>query len=269
MKTIPGLSRRAAVLAALLVPCAYLPAQTAAAPAAAAPREEEVLVLTPFEVTSSGEEGYNAATTLAGNRLKTELRDVGSAIQVVTSQFLRDTGATDNTSLLQYTTGTEVGGLRGNFAGFGNAAQLNEDTLRPSENTRVRGLAAADNTRDYFRSDIPWDSYNVDRVELQRGANSILFGQGSPAGIINTGLKTAVFKNSGEAELRVDSYGTLRGTLDINRVLVPKELAIRISALAEDEKFRQEEAFSKDKRIYAALRYEPKVLNREGLITAI
>lgn len=243
---------------------------SATSPAPAKPEDEEVLVLTPFEVSaSSTKDGYNAATTLAGNRLKTELRDVGSAIQVVTSQFLKDTGATDNNSLLQYTTGTEVGGLRGNFAGFGNAAQLNEDTLRPNENTRVRGLAAADNTRDYFRSDIPWDSYNVDRVELQRGANSILFGQGSPAGIINTGLKTARLVDSGETEVRVDNYGTVRATLDVNQVLLPKELALRISALAEDEKFRQEEAFSKDQRVYAAFRYEPKSLNRDGLITSI
>ncbi len=266
MKTSPGLSRRTAVLAALLIPCACLQAQTTDAPAP----QEEVLVLTPFEVTSSdAEDGYNASTTLAGNRLKTDLRDVGSAIQVVTPQFLKDTGATDNASLLQYTTGTEVGGLKGNFAGFGSAAQLNEDTIRPNENTRVRGLAAADNTRDYFRSDVPWDAYNVDRVELQRGANSILFGQGSPAGIINTGLKSALFRNSGEAEVRIGSYGTLRGSLDINRVLLPRELAIRISALAEKEQYRQDEAFSKDKRLYAALRYEPKALNHDGLITSI
>src|SRR5690606_20097602 len=114
--------------------------------------------------------GYSAERTLAGNRLSTELRDVGSAVSGVTREFLQDVGATDNASLLQYTTGTEVGGVRGNFAGFGDAATLNEDTLRPNENNRVRGLAAADNTRDFFRSDVPWDAYNVDRIDLQRGA---------------------------------------------------------------------------------------------------
>jgi len=232
--------------------------------------ENEVLVLTPFEVTAStGNEGYTAATTLAGNRLNTELRDIGSAVSVVTKEFLQDTAATDNNSLLQYTVGTEVGGTRGNFAGVGDAAQLNEDTVRPNDNTRVRGLAAADNTRDFFRSDVPWDSYNVERVDLQRGANSILFGQGSPAGIINTGLKTAQFRNFGTAEVRVGSYGTTRGTLDINRVLLPKELALRVSLLAEDEKYRQDPAFSEDRRVYAALRYEPKALNRGGTLTSI
>lgn len=244
-------------------------AQTAT-PAPTTADEEEVLVLTPFEVTAgTGNEGYTAATTLAGNRLNTELRDIGSAVTVVTKEFLQDIAATDNNSLLQYTVGTEVGGQRGNFAGVGDAASLNEDTVRPNDNTRVRGLAAADNTRDFFRSDIPWDSYNVERVDLQRGANSILFGQGSPAGIINTGLKTAQFRNSGTAEVRVGSYGSTRGTLDVNRELIDNQLAVRLSLLAGDEKYRQDPAFSKDRRVYAALRYEPKALNHGGLLTSI
>jgi hypothetical protein len=40
------------------------------------------------------------------------LKDVGSAISVVTSEFLKDTGATDSKSLLQYTTNTEVASIQ-------------------------------------------------------------------------------------------------------------------------------------------------------------
>lgn len=271
MKTTSRLSRHAALLAALLLPCAYSQGQTAptSVPSVAASSpDDEIVVLSPFEVSASADTGYHAATTLAGNRLNTQLRDIGSAVSVVTKEFLQDTGATDNRSLLQYTVGTEVGGPRGNFAGFGDAAQLNEDTLRPNDNTRVRGLAAADNTRDFFRSDIPWDAYNVERVDLQRGANSILFGQGSPAGIINTGLKTANFRDSGTAEVRVGSYGSMRATLDVNRVLLPGELALRLTLLSNDEKYRQDPAFSDDRRLFATLRYEPKALNRDGIITS-
>jgi outer membrane receptor protein involved in Fe transport len=268
MKTTPGLSRRAAVLAALLVPCAYLSAQTAAAPAATDPKEE-ILTLTPFEVSSSAEEGYAAATTLAGNRLNTQLRDVGAAVTVVTSQFLRDTGATNNQTLLQYAPSSEVGGMQGNFAGTGDGAQLFENTARPNENTRIRGLAAADNTRDFFRTDIPWDSYNTDRVDLQRGPNSILFGQGSPAGIINAGSKGASFKTGGNFEFRVGSYGSVRGSLDFNQVILKDELALRVNALDDAEKFQQEPAFSNDKRIAGALRYEPAFLKKNGMRTIL
>src|SRR5690554_5765675 len=82
-----------------------VPAQQAPAPAPApAPAEAEdddsntqteVVVLSPFEVVSAQDTGYAATSSLAGSRLNTQLRDVASAIQVVTPEFLRDTGATD------------------------------------------------------------------------------------------------------------------------------------------------------------------------------
>ena len=265
--------RHVAALASLLTATAHVHAQAGAAsenpPASNPADDEEVFVLSPFEVSATKDDSYTADTTLAGNRLNTALRDIGNAVSVVTKEFLQDVAATDNNSLLQYTVGTEVGGVRGNFAGVGDAAQLNEDTLRPNENTRVRGLAAADNTRDFFRSDVPWDAYNVERVDLQRGANSILFGQGSPAGIINSGLKSPQFRDFGTVEVGVGSYGTIRSTVDINRVLVPRELAFRLALLDENEKYRQDPAFSKDRRLFGALRYEPRALNRDGTLTSV
>ena len=264
-QTYSRLATRSALIAALLLPCAYATAQTAATPstAAAPAKDEEVIVLTPFEVSADANHGYNATTTLAGNRLNTELRDVGSSVTVYTSQFLKDLGATNNTSLLQYTVSSEVGGIYGNFAGTGDSAALSEPD-RPSQTTRVRGLAAADNTRDFFRSQIPWDSYNIDRIDLQRGPNSILFGEGSPAGIINAGTKQAQFKNAGDVELRIGSYGSTRETLDINQVLLPKQLALRLDLLNDNEKYEQKPAFSHDRRAAGSLRYEPEILNRNG-----
>ena len=50
---------------------------TAAQVAAGTAETEQVLVLTPFEVAASSDTGYGAVTTLAGNRLNTDLRDIG------------------------------------------------------------------------------------------------------------------------------------------------------------------------------------------------
>ncbi|KAF0095781.1 MAG: TonB-dependent receptor plug [Puniceicoccaceae bacterium 5H] len=264
MKTTPRLLRWATVSALIFAPLVH--AQTSADSDSSdpdQPNENEVFLLSPFEVsTSEDNNSYTAASTLAGNRLNTRLKDVGSAVSVVTPRFLKDVGASDNSSLLAYTLGTEVGGTNGNFAGVGDTASLNEDTLRPNANTRVRGLAAADNTRDFFRTEIPWDSYNVDRVDLQRGPNSILFGQGSPAGIINTGLRGANFYDSGEVELRLDNYGSQRVSLDVNRELIDDQVALRISALRDDEQFKQDPAYNFDRRIYGAIRIEPELLKR-------
>jgi outer membrane receptor protein involved in Fe transport len=267
MKTAFRLARLSAGLA-LLAPGAQLLAQTAPSaattnPAASSP-DDEVVALSPFEVkATSSTDSYTAADTLAGNRLNTQLRDVGSSVTVYTGQFLKDLGATNNTSLLQYTVSTEVGGVYGNFAGTGDSAALSEPD-RPSQTTRVRGLAAADNTRDFFRSQIPWDSYNIDRIDLQRGPNAILFGEGSPAGIINAGTKAALFRNSGEVEVRAGSYGSTRESLDLNRVILPKQVAIRLDVLNDQEKYEQKPAFSHDRRVSGAIRLEPEILNRNG-----
>lgn len=84
----------------------------------AVPRYEQgfdySISLSPFSVSAESG-GYMASRTLAGNRLNTELRDIGNAVSVVTSQFLQDIAATDSEELVGYTASTEVGGVQGNF----------------------------------------------------------------------------------------------------------------------------------------------------------
>ncbi|MGC4074901.1 MAG: TonB-dependent receptor plug domain-containing protein [Nibricoccus sp.] len=228
---------------------------------------EETIVLSPFEVSSTRDTGYAATETLAGTRIRTELKDVGSAIGVVTKEFMQDIGATNSSTLLQYTTNAEVAGTRGTYAGMGSGQTLFEG-FSLSGNQRLRGLGPADNTRDYFLTDIPWDSFNVDRVDIQRGPNSILFGLGSPAGIINASTRNADFANKGNAEFRIGSYGSNRASFGVNQQLIKNVLAVRVDGLWSDQKFQQEPAFQKDKRLYGALRWDPKIFG-PGFNTSI
>ncbi len=248
-------------------------AQAQSAPPAASPPavvDEEIVVLSPFEVNAAESNGYVATTTLAGSRINTQLKDVGSAVSVITSEFMRDTGATDNKTLLQYATATEVGSIGGNFIRANSSNQQEENTFTsPNTNTRVRGLSAADNTRNFFMSEIPWDAYNVDRVDMQRGPNSILFGMGSPAGIINSSTKTAQFRNAGEAEYRYGSNGSNRASLDVNQQILPGELAARVGLLRNDERYQQKPAYSLDKRLFATARWEPKFLSNASNKTTL
>lgn len=250
----------------------YLSAQTAA-PAGAEidAADDQPIILSPFVVEAGEDQGYQAKNTLAGTRIRTDLKDVGTAIQVVTQKFLQDTGSRNSADLLVYTTNTEVGGQGGNFANLGNQAALNPKPAQvaPQTNTRVRGLDQADNTRDYFLTDIPWDGYNVGRVDIQRGANSVLFGIGSPAGIVNSSVNGAAFRNENTAEFRFGSYGSSRLSLDFNRVLLKNELAVRFSYLNDETFFRQKPGFNHDRRYFGALRYEPGFLNRGSAHTTI
>lgn len=220
--------------------------------------EEEPYVLTPFVVEGEEVEGYTATSTLAGTRVRTDLKDTASAISVVTKQFLKDTAVTNNQDLLVYTPSTEVGGTSGNYSGFGGRKSFNESStlINPSNNNRVRGLDSADNTRDYFLTDIPWDSFNTGRIDLQRGPNSILFGVGSPAGIINASINDAAYRRSNLVEFTTDQWGTLRASGDFNQVLIKNTLAARFSVLEDRHRYEQKEAFNDQKRFYGAIRYD-------------
>ena len=220
-------------------------------------------MLSPFVVDAAEDKGsYKANSTLAGTRVRTDLKDVASAITVVTAQFLQDTGAKNAQDLLVYTPSTEVAGLRGNFSGAAGAAVAQENTV--SATTRVRGLDSADNTRDYFLTDIPWDAFNVGRVDLQRGPNSILFGTGSPAGIINVSTNGASFTNSYNVTNRFDEYGSLRNSATLNQEIIPGVLAIRLAVLQDDEKFEQSDAFNNQNRYYGAFRFDPKLFGKDS-----
>ena len=227
--------------------------------------------LSPFEVTSSKDNGYAATETLAGTRIRTDLKDVASSIQVITTAFMQDIGAHNNATLLQYTTNAEVAGTLGTYLGQGNGTTVNEtNNLRDPESAqRIRGLAAADNARDFFVTDIPWDSYNIDRIDIQRGPNAILFGLGSPAGIINATMHNAEFSDFGSVEGTTGSYGSVRTSVDINQVLIPDELSIRLDGLWDNEKYEQKQAWQNDRRYSGALRFDPKLFKDPSFHTSI
>jgi hypothetical protein len=247
-----------AVLALAVTPRSF--GQAASAPSAGTSevKDEDVVKLSPFVVNAEEDRGsYAATSTLAGTRVRTDLKDLASSISVVTQQFLQDTGAKNNADLLVYMPSSEVAGIRGNFSGVAGTNIYQENTI--STTTRVRGLDSADNTRDYFISEIPWDGYNVGRVDLQRGPNSILFGTGSPAGIINTSVNDANFKTAYNVENRIDQYSSMRNSIDLNQVLIPNMLAVRVAALKDNELYEQQPAFNNATRYYGALRFDPKL----------
>src|SRR5262245_55944258 len=82
--------------------------------------DESPVKLSPFVVNSSRDTGYAAATTLAGTRLDTPLKDLGAAISIYTKDFLEDIAATNTGDLLIYATSMDAAGPGGNFAGTSN-----------------------------------------------------------------------------------------------------------------------------------------------------
>jgi len=55
--------------------------------------DEELVALSPFVVSAEDDRGYTATSTLAGTRVRTDLKDLAASISTVTAEFLRDTTA--------------------------------------------------------------------------------------------------------------------------------------------------------------------------------
>ncbi|MDP0501829.1 MAG: TonB-dependent receptor plug domain-containing protein [Verrucomicrobiota bacterium JB022] len=222
--------------------------------------EDEIFELSPFTVNASEDTGYRASSTLSGTRLRSNLSDVAASVSVVTKDFMEDVNANDLGVLLNYTVGTEVAGVSGNYSGSSassNYVDFDSVNRSPSTSTRFRGLSVADTTRDFFATDVPMDSYNVERVDLNRGANSMLFGLGSPAGIINSTLISAQLKETkSNLKLENDQYGSFRQSLDHNQVLIKDKLALRVAVLHDDQKFQQDPAFIEDWRVYGTATWQ-------------
>jgi hypothetical protein len=223
--------------------------------------EGTLIELSPFEVSTEQDSGYAAAETLAGTRIRSSIKNFATSITVVNQQFLEDTNADNLEDLLVYTAGTEIAGAGGNYTNPGGVAGggglIAEAFADPIRNTRVRGLAEADLTRDFFASSIGFDAYNTQRVAINRGANSILFGLGSPAGIINNTLIKPIFEDHAKVQFNIGAYGSQRYSLDIERVIMEDKLSVRGALLYEDEEFKQDPAYERDERAYGVVTYKP------------
>jgi outer membrane receptor protein involved in Fe transport len=260
------LSARLAFAGALLPGIAFAQAVSNPPPPAtpATDSESPAILLSPFNVQSERDTGYQATSTLAGTRLNTPVKDVGASISIYTRDFLNDIGATNAQDVLIFATGMEAAGPGGNFSNA-TGGNINNDQIvgdgprnAPQNQNRTRGLASPNSTRGYFTIDYGFDGYNTDSVTVIRGANAILFGVGSPAGVVDsTPIKADLNRNRNKIEFRYGNNDAIRGTFDFNRVLIPKKLALRVAALADEERYNQRPSFENKRRLYGTATFEP------------
>ncbi len=236
---------------------------------AAARSPGDVVQLTPFQVTTTKDSGYFAENTLAGSRLNTNLADLAASITVVTKQQMEDTASLDINDIFKYEASTEGsatytpsvvdrGTAKDTVAGysFGN----NGDTTTNAQSNRVRGLAAPDAAINNFPTNnrVPFDAYNTQSVEITRGPNSLLFGLGTPAGIVNqTSAQALLNKDTNQVVLRTDQYGSFRTSLALNRSLIRDKLAVYGALLFNDQQFQRKPAGDLTRRQYGAVTYKP------------
>jgi hypothetical protein len=225
-------------------------------PGATPPPLDEAIVLSPFEVSATSDVGYQARETIAGGRLRTELKDVSSQVDVMTQEFLSDLGINSLEDALKYSLNIESQSDWYDPSGSENT--LGGNPFNPSAGNRARGLARASTSVGFFETSTSIDSYNTERYSFVGGPNAILFGNGMAGGSVDTSFKRAgTSRNRYSASLQLDSEDGYRATVDLNQVLKKDLLAVRFNALKQDLPAGRAPSYDRAERYFGSISLEP------------
>ncbi|WP_241072913.1 TonB-dependent siderophore receptor [Achromobacter insuavis] len=183
-------------------------------------------------ITVTGASGYSGANpylvggATTATKTATPLMETTQSISVVTQERMATQGVQTVTDALSYTAGVHA-----NVAGD-----------NPTDNTlMVRGFqqlttnALTDGLRNNNTGYFAPEPYGMDRIEVLKGPSSVMYGQGSPGGIINVVSKRPLFESHREVGLSTGSHDRLQGTMDIGDVIDAQgTLAYRLVALGRN-----------------------------------
>lgn len=204
--------------------------------------EGDIYQLSPFTVDVSEDVGYRSTNTTSGTSLNTAIKDIPMSIEVINAEFLEDTGATNFDEALAYssgvftqefTLGTGESNNGANSTGANEVASADRSASsrgglggRFDNGIIIRGFNVPFQNRDGFRyggliaqygvvlGGIV-DTSNVERVEVVRGPNSLLYGIGVLSGIANIIPKRPLSAPAQSVTFGIGSEGYTRGTVDV------------------------------------------------------
>jgi len=232
MKTRTSFLLRSAVPVAFATVVLGLPLasgqSTATAPVDNSSDETEIVTLSPFQVTTDKDQGYIATNSVSGSRVNTAIKDIPVGIQVITSEFIRDTGATDLRESLAYSAGITlssqndlennrgVGGIQSSPYGPGGVNNPAGITSNISgTQLKIRGFLTNNVLRDGFLRGSPSDAINIDRIEVVQGPNALLYGTGNFGGVVNYLTQRPSDTQQGNLSLAYGMNNFLRTTVDV------------------------------------------------------
>jgi len=200
-------------LAAALA-CGAAPAHAAEAAAADASAADgaEPIVITGQQVK------YGVKSTTTATKTNTDVKDVPQALTTVTAQQIEDQQLRSVGDLLLFVPGASY-----------NAGEGNRDTIVLRGNSSTADFFV-DGVRDdvqYFR-----DFYNIDRVEVLKGPNAMIFGRGGGGGIVNRVLKRPTLSPYRAFTGSADNWGDFRFSGDVDQPL-SGTVGARLNAMYE------------------------------------
>jgi catecholate siderophore receptor len=176
-------------------------------------------------IVASDSVGYHAESIRSATKTVTALRDTPQSITVLPAERLRDQSMTSISHVLNYVPGVSS-----------HQGENNRDQMV------IRGVSSsADFFLDGVRDDVQYyrDLYNVQRIEILKGPNAMIFGRGGGGGIVNRVSKKPQSSALREFMIEGGSFHDRRFTADVNEPL-SRKMALRVNGIYEAaDSFRQ------------------------------
>lgn len=200
--------------------------------------DQMVFELSPFEVSTSGDKGYYASNAISGSRINVPIQDMPLTIEVVTSEFIEDTGATDLRDSLKYSSGILLNSQNDAYGLYDNVGNVNNPEGATGDKNqssfKIRGFVVENTLRNGFRRQHATDTINIDRIEVIRGPSALLYGVGNFGGVVNYLPKKPLPDARQEINFGIGSDGFRRVTLDSTTPLPYETLSYRLTMAYEE-----------------------------------
>jgi outer membrane receptor protein involved in Fe transport len=223
------------------------------------------VLLSPFEVKADSDNSYGALNSNSITRFNTELTKLPVSADIMSETFMQDVGASSVEAMIStYSAGA---GFSHFNPSTGAAANQPGEHNSPAY-TMLRGLTASTTRRDGFMSMTTFNStsttsagytsnFDVERVEIINGPQSLLYGNGGAGGVVNLVSKRAQFRKPafGSFMFRLDEKGSKQGLLDLG--YGSDRLALRLAFVHGYEGTRRTWIGGRLNGTYAQLAYAP------------
>lgn len=166
----------------------------------------------------AGTAGYTVQRITTATKTNTPLINVPQSVTVLTKQQLQDQAATSIGEAVRYVPGVIW------HQGEGNRDDLVIRGQRTNADFYVNGIR---DDVQYYR-----DFYNLQRLEVLKGPNALIFGRGGGGGIVNRVLKEADGTTVREVTIGGNSYPGGRAQFDLGQA-VTDTVAVRLNGFYE------------------------------------
>jgi len=170
-------------------------------------------------VTVTAKSDYVVDETSTATKTATPLRDVPQSVTLVTGKQIEDQMMLSLGDVVRYVPGA-----------MQHQGENNRDEVV------LRGTSSSSSFFvDGVRDDVQYyrDLYNLERVEVIKGPNALIFGRGGGGGVVNRVTKQAFFGNTRSATFETGSFGNKRASGDWNATLGSK-VAVRFNGVYEN-----------------------------------